>query len=152
MTTNPPGNGDRLDRIERLLERSIAAADERFERMEAITADNSQSIAASISRLDRTERLVTANSEAIEAIRELTAQNSRDIAALQVLAAETNRTVTTTVLSVDRLSSAILALAQGFDQDQEANRQALASINAALERIDRILDYLIGRDGDRPAQ
>jgi ABC-type transporter Mla subunit MlaD len=87
-------------------------------------------------RLDRIERLVEQNAEQIASIGSQLDRTQRQ---------------------VDLNSQAIQVLIQTSQQTldlQNTERQqidrTLLSINASLERIDRILDYLMRRDGDRP--
>lgn len=54
-----------------------------------------------------------------------------------------------TMLAVERLANAQMELARSVDEERERFEQTQASTNAALERIDRIMDYLMRRDGER---
>jgi hypothetical protein len=109
---------DRLDRVEALLEESNARSIERFERLET-------SFEQSNRRLDRVEALSLENSQQIR-------QNGEQLRQ--------------TVLAVDRLANAQMELVRIFNQEGERTQASLDSVNAALERIDRVLDYLVRRD------
>jgi septation ring formation regulator EzrA len=103
----------------------------------------------------------------IEAILQLTAERAaensdaiqRNTAAIQQtldLVQENRQQLQRTMLAVERLANAQIEIARAFDEDrqrfeqfQTRFEQIQASTNAALERIDRIMDYLMRRDGER---
>ena len=74
------------------------------------------------SRLDRTERLILGLAEQSEVIQQ----------------------------QVNLNSQAIQQLIQVQRETFERSESELDSIQAALDRIDRVMDYLMRRDGDRP--
>lgn len=76
---------------------------------------------------------------------------------IERLVEENSRQIAQTQRQVDLNSQAIQVLIQTSQQALEIQTlerqqldQTLASVNASLERIDRIMDYLMRRDSDRP--
>lgn len=64
--------------------------------------------------------------------------------------------IATAFEAIDRLANVQLQLAQIVDSERSKTNAAIDSINAALERQDRILDYLLRGDrngnGEIPGQ
>jgi hypothetical protein len=89
----------------------------------------------------------------IEAILQLTAERAAENAiAIQqntVAIQENRQQLQRTMLAVERLANAQMEIVRAFDEDRQRFEQTQASTNAALERIDRIMDYLMRRDGER---
>lgn len=89
-------------------------------------------------RISRLESVATQNVENIETL----AQFSRDSAArLQALE--------TATLNLTDNQQNILEIQESQARTQQQLAENLAEIRAASERYDRILDYLMQRDGDR---
>lgn len=79
-------------------------------------------------RLDRIERLIEENSQQIARTQQQVDANSRAI---------------TTLL---QSSQQLITLQQ---QESQQFNQSLNSINAAIERIDRVMDYLLRQQGEQ---
>ena len=86
-------------------------------------------------RLDRIENLVESNAKSIEAL---------------------SSTVATVSTAVDRLAAIQLQLVQIVEEDRidfrefrSDMKEFRATTGAALDRIDRVLDYLLKQDGEK---
>ena len=87
-------------------------------------------------RLDRIERLVESNSRAIEAL----TNTNRD--QNNILAEAVGRTART----VEILSQLVEEDRVNFQEYRERNDASVTSLNAAVERLETILAYLVRRD------
>jgi ABC-type transporter Mla subunit MlaD len=86
-------------------------------------------------RLEQLVAVTEAHSQQIES-------NAKSIEALST-------TVTTVTRAVDGLASVQEQLVQIIEEDREDMREFRATTGAALERIDRVMDYLMRRDGEK---
>jgi chromosome segregation ATPase len=96
-------------------------------------------------RLDRAERLILGLAQAGDRTQQQVDSNSQAIA-------QTQRQIDQTQRQIDLNSQAIEQLIQIQRQTFERSESQMDSIRASLERIDRIMDYLMRRDGDRPSE
>lgn len=71
---------------------------------------------------------------------------------IERLVEENATQISQTQRQVDLNSQAIQQLIQIQRQTFERSESEMDSIRASLERIDRIMDYLMRRDGDRPSE
>ncbi|NJL41102.1 MAG: hypothetical protein HC840_26580 [Leptolyngbyaceae cyanobacterium RM2_2_4] len=97
------------------------------------------------SRLDQIEAILRSTAER-------TAENAIAIQQNTAAILENRQQLQRTMLAVERLANAQMELARAFDEDRQRFEQTQASNNAALERIDRIMDYLMRRDGERGSE
>jgi ABC-type transporter Mla subunit MlaD len=88
------------------------------------------------SRLDRAERLILGLAE----------QSSRFAERSDTIQQQVNLNSS----AIAQLIQTMQELAEIQARDSQRFDQSIVSINAALERIDRVMDYLMRRDGDRP--
>ena len=115
---------------------------ERLDRIEALVETNAQAIERNVQAIERNAQAIERNAQAIE-------RNARAID-------DANRQLVITMNAVDRLATVQMQTLQAIERDreifqafQQKTDATLASINAALERIDRVLDYLL-RNVDNP--
>jgi TolA-binding protein len=101
----------------------------------------------------------TSNGDRLDRMEAILLSVVEQVAENTVAIRDTNQQVRQAMLAVERLSNAQMELARAFDEDrqrfeqfQTRFEQTQASTNAALERIDRIMDYLMRRDGERGAE
>lgn len=95
-------------------------------------------------RLDRIEALIEAISYGVDS-------NAKAIEANSVAIAEVDRTLSEvvgrTLRVVETLTQTVADSREEFEEYKRRNEAIQASINASLERQDRILDYLMHRNG-----
>jgi chromosome segregation ATPase len=117
----------------------------RLDRIEALAESNTQQLA----QLSQTTQFLTsAQLELARSIDILTRRVDRVEQQVESIAQQ----VSTLIDSQRTLTDSQQSLAQSMERlvaIQEQLAQQQASTNAAVERLDRILDYLIRRDGER---
>jgi ABC-type transporter Mla subunit MlaD len=86
-------------------------------------------------RLEQLVAITEAHSQQIES-------NAKSIEAL-------SSTVATVSTAVDGLAAIQQQLVEIISEEREDMREFRATTGAALERIDRVMDYLMKRDGER---
>lgn len=120
MTTNQP---NRLDRVESLLERFIAASE--FERV------------ASNERLTRLEVTVNSNSRSIQALTDDIAEFKLAVAEDRERAAEERRELREAMVRLTDVSEGIANLVSRLDEDQPT---ILRKLNTIENKVDRLLE------------
>lgn len=108
---------ERLSQIENLLERSIAASDQRLTRLE-------QAMAASNERLTRTEQIVDSNSRSIQAL----ADRISELAHVQEEATDERRELREAMLRLEGVAQGIANLLSSLDQDRPTVLRKVNSI------------------------
>jgi TolA-binding protein len=94
------------------------------------------------SRFDRIERAIQSLVEVARSHEDRVTDTESRLERLEALA-ERN------LQSTQRLVEAQQQMLEIQDQDRIRFESTIASINAAIDRIDRVMDYLMRRDGDR---
>jgi methyl-accepting chemotaxis protein len=92
------------------------------------------------------------NDDRLDKLAEAVAQTSQNLHSITAAQLELVRTVERIVQSMDSLSDNQLNIAQSLEKLVNVQAQLaehMACTNAATERLDRLMDYLIGRDGER---
>ena len=103
-------------------------------------------------RFDRIEALIEAISYRVDSNAKAIEANSAAIAANREAIAEVDRTLSEavgrTLRVVETLAQTVADGREEFEEYKRRNDTIQASINASLERQDRILDYLMHRNGN----
>ncbi len=98
-------------------------------------------------RLDQLASMVAQIAGAVNENRSQIAENSRQIAENGQQIAENGRQIDNLRISVTELREGQAILTQMFVQEREAMQDFRRTTNAALDRIDRTLDYLMRERG-----
>jgi uncharacterized coiled-coil protein SlyX len=104
------------------------------------------------SRLDRAERLILGLAEQSDIIQQQVNLTSNAIAQTQRQVDLNSRALGQLIQTAQDMITTQQQEAQTFTQSITEVRDAITSINAAVERFYALMDYLMRRDGDRPSQ
>jgi DNA-binding FrmR family transcriptional regulator len=92
---------------------------------------------------------MTNSSDRLDRIEALVESNAKSIQALSTTVASVQQQIVTVSTAVDGLAAIQQQLVQIIEEDREDMREFRATTGAALERIDRVMDYLMRRDGEK---
>ncbi|GAB1539519.1 hypothetical protein NUACC21_21860 [Scytonema sp. NUACC21] len=138
MTYSDP---NRLDRIEALLEsnsQQIAQLSQTTQFLTSSQLELARSMDTFIGRVDRVEQQVSLLAESQQAIIETQRSTLESVGQLAQNTGQLAQNTGQLAQNMERLT----AIQQQLTEQQ-------ASTNAAVERLDRILDYLLRRDSER---
>lgn len=124
-------------------------SEERLQAVEALSNENNQNIKGINAALREITETMKAFASGIVELREQQAQQQQQISfivASQQNLIEAQRTLFDTV---ERLSNTVERLASTVENNDVKHTQDMATLTAAVERLDRIVDYFIRRDPDK---
>lgn len=130
-------------------------SEDRLNQLEAVTSENTQQIRGINAALSEiTETMKAFASGLVEQQQQQTQFQQRldQLAASQQSVIETQGIILNSVdrlaNTVDNLAHTVDNLAHTVDKNATKTAQEMATLTAAIERLDRIIDYLMRRDGE----